>query len=60
MPFVYVTVLSLNIIFRPTGQSNMESISSFEQPLLTDKKLINTSSGIYPRTLTNVRFVEED
>ena len=38
----------------------MESISSFDQALLTDKKLINTSSGIYPRTLTNVHFVEED
>ena len=53
MTFVYVTVLSLNIIFR-------ESISSIEQPLLSDQKLINTWSGIYPRTLTNVRFVEED
>ena len=60
MPFAYVTVLPVNIIFRPTGQSNMESISSFDQPLLTDKELINTSSGIYPRTLTNVRFLEED
>ena len=38
----------------------MESISSFEEPLLTDKEFINTSSEIYPRTLTNVRFVEED
>ena len=60
MTFVYVTVLSLNIIFRPTGRSNMESISSIEEPLLSDQKLINTWSGIYPRTLTNVRFVEED
>ena len=38
----------------------MESISSFDQPLLTDKERINTSSGIYPRTLTNIRFLEED
>ena len=38
----------------------MEGISSFDQPLLTDKELINTSSGIYPSTLTNVRFLEED
>ena len=60
MAFAYVTVLPVNIIFRPMGQSNMESISSFDQPLLTDKELINTSSGIYPRTLTNVRFLEED
>ena len=36
----------------------MESISSFDQALLTDKELINTSSGIYPRTLTNARFLE--
>ena len=36
----------------------MESISSFDQPLLTDKELINTSSGIYPCTLTNARFWE--
>ena len=60
MAFAYVTVLPVNIIFRPMGQSNMESISSFDQPLLTDKELINTSSGIYPRTLINVRFLEED
>ena len=60
MAFAYVTVLPVNIIFRPMGQSNMESISSFDQPLLTDKELINTSSGIYPGTLTNVRFLEED
>ena len=60
MSFVYVTVLSVNILFRPTGQSNMESISSFDQPLLTYKELLNTLSGIYPSTLTNVRFWEED
>ena len=36
----------------------MESISSFDQPLLTDKELTNTSSRIYPRTLTNARFLE--
>ena len=38
----------------------MESISSFDEPLLTDKEFINTSSGIYRSTLTNVRFLEED
>ena len=48
------------VIFRPTGRSNIESISSFDQSLLTDKELINPSSGIYPSTLTNVRFLEED
>ena len=36
----------------------MESISLFDQPLLTDKELINTSSEIYPRTLANARFWE--
>ena len=60
MSFVYVTVLSVNITFWPTGQSNMGSISSFDQPLLTDKELLNTSSGIYRSTLTNVHFLEED
>ena len=59
MPFAYVTVLPVNIIFRSTGRSNMGSISSYDQPLLTDKDLINTSSGIFPRTLTNVRFLEK-
>ena len=28
----------------------MESISSFDQPLLIDKELVNTSSWIYPST----------
>ena len=59
MPFAYVTVLPVNIIFRSTGRSNMGSISSFDQPLLTDKDVINTSSEIFPRTLTNVRFLEK-
>ena len=42
MSFVYViTVLSVNTIFHSTGRSNMESISLFDQPLLTDKELMN-------------------